>query len=162
MQRATDAEACGCDEVHGTQVAYDESKGEVIVLDDDTEEAADDGSVGQLSQQHPAVVSHETKASHIPTSSTLEGRKRVAPAAVTGSQGRRFRDTARRPKDSSEEIIDLTKSEGDGSDASPVAKGESTIGESRGLATGWHCRVCTYLNQPKSRRCEMCGTARAV
>lgn len=58
MQRARDAEACGCDEAHGTQVSFDDRSGEVVPLKPDLTRAEQ----ASPHQEHP-LLNHQQQAS---------------------------------------------------------------------------------------------------
>ncbi len=155
MQRVRDQEACGCDEVHGTQITYDDSRGEVIVLDED--ESVDRSAISHRDKpgKDAQLAASKDKIRAKPDSSHVsdagEKVKKRESAAETGPS---LNKSARRSKPRPE-VIDLT--ELDSEEGSPVLlpfKGAENLPQK------WICNACTYINPSDSSTCEMCSTAR--
>jgi hypothetical protein len=155
-ERAKDQEACGCDEVRGTQVTYDDARGEVIVLDDSDDEgsvaAAEMGRAGpSTSGRRPAAVADEIGGARRGVTDTGGGKARRG----VGSRGGAV-------------IVDLTLSDDEGN--MEPAKGVTARGlqhggrRNKGRETvspwEWACPACTYKNAPWAPACDMCSTPR--
>ena len=156
MQRARDQEACGCDEVHGTQISYDDSEGEVIVLDDDDEivdrrpvapsarptqkmvNTADEKSKGKLENEH----GHTLK----------ERFKEKGSGAGAGPSHSLLSAKTKQSKYHSD-VIDLT--DADSKEGSPELLEDKLATE---MSCPWTCKACTFINESSDSKCEICAT----
>lgn len=169
MERLRAAESCGCDEDHGTQVSYDDAKGEVIVLDDnddtgDYKEPSDlQPSVGLAKRQKHSSQSG-TLTMKMPTNSglaTLDEAGRVDGSnASLGAEITLVDDThntgIKAAADTSINlVIDLTE-ECDEISPRPQIKLEARKPSSRGPLLDWQCQRCTFVNSAHRPRCAMC------
>lgn len=146
-RRAAERDSCGCDEVHGTRLGYDDDKGEVIILepDDDT-----DLPPTERDGLHPGSTGVQSDI----------GQKRAAQPNQQPRNAQRQRAgslLAKKPT-----VIDLT-----GSDDENEVKVKSeqkvkpcSVGVKSEASGGWEwaCVACTLLNAPWSEACGVCGT----
>lgn len=178
MERLKAAEACGCDEVHGTQVTYDDAKGEVIVLDDDDDDHGKNETRGTRGNVEPAsrestslnpnglieeqphvqiytpgnkIAPHESARSELVRiqRNPLEGPG-LSSSASLGRQQRRQQTSA----EGQGPVIDLTEADFEETSPQvqhPTKKWRPGISEDK-----WQCQSCTFINAGCAAKCEMC------
>lgn len=166
MRRKVDQEACGCDEMHGTQVSYDKSKGEVIVLDKNEAKEAESSknplaTAGMTAKANGSFKEASSSAKIRKRAAVMPGRtSEIKPKTLSGGSACRqsteanSRDGDREkgpPQES--ELIDLTSS--DWEDSLTVnAKHSKTLGGH------WQCPICTFRNTSQGSLCQMCQQVR--
>ena len=169
-QRAQDQEACGCDDEAGTNVAYDDKRGEIVVLDDSDEEgpSASHAIAGSGGPQQPSRADHQAAGAgeglHVLASS------RGLNARLGATEGSRLAEGLPRAEGDSfgGDCIDLTLSEDEGEVLVPAKKATSqgTGRRNQGRKTlspwEWTCPTCTYKNGPFAPACDMCSTPKPL
>ena len=155
MQRAKDKEACGCDEVHGTQIDYDDAKGEVIVLDEDEDLHADSisGRPGQAADKLVHKPSKRIKADGPNASEKTDAPNTAAVEAGPSHTAALKGET--KLKKCNFDVIDLTEFDSEEDSPGPSQKRSESI-----LPQTWTCKACTFINDSSGLRCEMCTSER--
>ena len=174
MRRRADQEACGCDEVHGTQVSYDDAKQKVIILDAEEEDKEAQLETGRSLPQGvcPSASRDTERASSgertgVGAYFAVKQQIRDKPAACNYEIGGHEREaTAMDPGRSDDDIscpvrmassaaesavIDLT-----GSDCEAPLEHENEHQQPQGLEQDWICPLCTFRNKPWAQSCDMC------
>ena len=158
MQRAKDQEACGCDEVHGTQISYDDSRGEVIVLDDDNDDNRGNiapSSSARLTQHADKAEDKEIEIGKLGrqnTSDEIDRGKRIRPfveAAPSCTQ----RSRKAKQGTAKTDVIDLTETDSEEGSPDLSKKKHPSLSQRQ-----WTCNACTFVNESACSRCEMCNS----
>ena len=158
MQRAKDQEACGCDEIHGTQISYDDSKGEVIVIDGDDDEKVKKRPIGSSARptgkmEEDNVAEEQSKKGKLEDPDAYDSKDRAERTGAAAEAETPCHASAKNKQSKDNfDIIDLT--EADRKEGSP----DLLEGLASEFLHPWTCKACTFINDSDRLNCEICST----